>query len=110
MRRLAVARGVYGAFLLVASDTIVERVTGEPSSGAAVVGRVLGARHLLQALVLGRTRSETPAKAGTAVDVLHALSMVLVAGFSEKYRRIAALDAVAAGTWAASGWLALRSS
>lgn len=108
MRRLAVGRALYGAFLLVASDTIVERVTGEPSSGATAVGRVLGARHLLQALALGRTRSEKPAKAGTAVDVLHALSMVLVAGVGEKYRRIAALDAVAAGAWAASGWLTRR--
>lgn len=110
MRRLAVGRALYGAFLLVASDTIVERVTGEPSSGATAVGRVLGARHLLQALALARTRSKAWGKAGASVDVLHALSMLLFAAYSEEYRRLATLDAVAAGTWAASDWLARRRS
>ena len=105
MRRLAAARAVYGAVLVVASGSIVERVTGERSSRAAAIGRVLGMRHLLQTLVLGRARSAKWLNAGAGVDVLHALSMALVAGLSEKYRRLAVIDAVVAGTWAESGWL-----
>ena len=110
MRRLAVARCVYGALLVVASGPVVERITGDGSSRATTIGRVLGARHVLQALTVGRTRSEAWENAGVGVDVLHALSMLLFAGYSENYRRLAALDALVAGAWAASAWLAARRS
>ncbi|WP_160133699.1 hypothetical protein [Halococcus salsus] len=110
MRRLAVARCVYGALLVVASGPVVGRVAGKRPSRAVAVGRLLGARHVLQALTVGRTRSEAWENAGVGVDVLHALSMLLFAGYSENYRRLAALDALVAGAWAASAWLAARRS
>ncbi|EMA38128.1 hypothetical protein [Halococcus hamelinensis] len=110
MRRLAVARCVYGALLVVASGPIVERVTGERSSRAVAVGRLLGARHVLQALTVGRTHTDGWRTAGTCIDALHALSMVFLAGYSATSRRLATFDAVMASAWAASGWLSQRRS
>lgn len=107
MNRLAVVRAAYGVFLLVASRTVVERVTGERSSVAATVGRIIGARHLVQAFTLGRLSGGWLA-AGAAIDGLHALSMVVLAALSHKYRRLAALNAAVAGVWTASGWLSSR--
>jgi hypothetical protein len=110
MRRLAVVRALYGALLVVASGPIVERVAGERSSRTVAVGRILGARHVLQALTVGRTHTDGWRTAGTCIDVLHALSMVFFAGYSENYRRLAALDAVVASAWAASDRLSQRRS
>jgi hypothetical protein len=109
MRPIAIARAVYGVFLLVASDTVVETVTGERSR-AATVGRIIGMRHVLQALTLGWTRSRGWVDVGAGIDAIHALSMLVLAVFSDRYRRLAALDAAVAGSWAVSGWLAGRDS
>ena len=105
MMRLTIFRAVYGVFLLVASNTIVEIVTGERSRMAVTVGRLIGTRHVIQALALSQTRSEDWKAVGIATDILHALSMVAVAALSERYRRLAVLAAAAAGVWGASSWL-----
>ena len=110
MRCLAVFRAVYGVFLLVASGAVVETVTGKQSRTAATVGRLIGARHVIQALTLSRTRSKGWRTVGVATDVFHALSMVALAGISERYRRLAVLAAVAAGVWGVSGWPSHRGS
>ena len=110
MRRIAIVRVVYGVFLLVASDTLIETVIGERSRMAAVVGRIIGMRHVVQALTLGKRRSRGWAAAGAGIDTLHALSMVALAILSDRYRRLAALDAAVASSWAVSGWLFGRGS
>ena len=105
MRRIAIVRAVYGVFVLVASDTIIETMTGERSRTAATVGRIIGLRHVIQARTLAQRRSRGWAAAGAGIDTLHALSMVALAILSDRYRRLAALDAVVASSWAVSGWL-----
>lgn len=110
MRRLAVFRTVYGVFLLVASDAVVETVTGKQSRTAATIGRFIGARHVIQALTLSQMHSEGWRTVGVVTDVLHALSMVALAGLSERYRRLAVLAAASAGIWGVSGWLSHRRS
>lgn len=57
MRRVALARAVYGTVLLVVADGAVRAASGEESGVAATVARVLSVRHLLQALTLDRSRS-----------------------------------------------------
>jgi hypothetical protein len=110
MKPIAIVRAVYGVFLLVASDTVVETVTGERSRAATTVGCIIGMRHVLQALTLGRTRSRDWVGVGAGIDAIHALSMVALAVFSDRYRRLAALDAAVAGGWAVSRWLSGRNS
>lgn len=110
MRTAAVARTLYGAALLVAPDMLTRRVTGEPAGrGVTIVGRLLGARHLGQALIAGRSGSRTWLLAGVLADVAHALTMIAVALVSTDHRRLAALDALVASGWALTGlWAAER--
>lgn len=108
MRPLATIRATYGVFLLVMSDIVVKRITTERSRMGVTVGRVLGLRHVMQALALNQTRSGSLLTVGVVMDVLHALSMTVVAVRSDKYRRLATLDAIVAGLWATIGWLSRR--
>lgn len=108
MRHSAVVRAVYGVVLLFDSVDVIRKVTGEQTDGAATVGRVLGTRHLLQALTLDRTRSRRWLAIGISVDLLHALSMLALAAFGATHRRATVLDAMVAGAWAANGWRAVR--
>ena len=108
MRGAAVARAVYGALLLVAAEDLTRKVTGTDSRVAAAVARMLGARHLLQALTLDRTRSRGLLAVGVAIDLLHGLSVLAVAALSSTYRRATVLNAMVAGGWVASSWRAIR--
>lgn len=110
MRRAALVRAIYGAILLVAPGKVIQTLTGErpPPDRAVLVGRVLGARQLLQALTVDRVRSPGWLLIGTLVDVVHAVSMVGLAAVADQRRWLPALDAVLAGTWAATGLRAAR--
>ncbi|PSP73589.1 hypothetical protein BRC86_08840 [Halobacteriales archaeon QS_3_64_16] len=108
MRGAATVRALYGALILVAAKGLTRKATGKESRVAATVTRVLGVRHLLQALTLGRTRSRGLLAVGMAIDLLHGLSMLALAAFSSTCRRATLLDATVAGTWVVSGWRAIR--
>ncbi|WP_049902086.1 hypothetical protein [Halococcus agarilyticus] len=109
MRTVAVVRALYGAVLLVAPDVFVRRVTGEPAGrGVSIVGRLLGARHLGQALTAGRSGSRAWLLVGTLADIAHGLTMVAVALVSSDHRRLAALDALVASAWALTGLWAVE--
>jgi hypothetical protein len=104
MRYAAVARATYGAFLLFVPGAVIQVASGESVDRAsAVVGRVLGARHLVQALVLERAGTRGSFLVGAAIDAVHALSMVGLAALSRNYRRPAALDAALATGLAING-------
>ncbi len=104
MKRVAIARTLYGATLLLAPNLLIGAVSSREASGASVtVARILGARHLMQALTLERSASRLWLGVGAAVDGLHSLSMVALAALSGGYRRPAAYDAVFAGLLALSG-------
>ncbi|TSD99467.1 hypothetical protein FOS14_11810 [Skermania sp. ID1734] len=70
---------------------------------AAVVLRVLGARHVVQGAISARVGDRALYRLGAGVDVLHALSMVAVAVASPRWRRAAATDAVVATAFAVVG-------
>jgi hypothetical protein len=101
------ARAGYGAALCCAPGPML-RVEGGPgaaaSPGARAVARILGGRHIVQA-VLSATRP-TPAvlAAGAATDVLHAASMIALAALDPPRRRLGLSDSLIAAAFAASGW------
>lgn len=99
MSRVAVLRGAYGALLLVAPDAYAGAVQGQSLRGAArTTARVLGARHLVEALALARG-TRWP-RLAAAVDATHAASMVGAAALRRPDRRVALADAAVAGSLA----------
>lgn len=108
MRLLPGARLAYGVPLLLAPSVAV-RLAGSPADGAsAAVARILGARHVAQALTLERAGSRSRVLLGAGVDLLHTLSMIGVAALSKDHRRAASLDAALALGLAACGLWGIR--
>ncbi len=104
MRYAVVPRAAYGALLLLVPGMMMRMVSGEPVARVpSAVARILGLRHLVQALLLERNKTRNRLLAGTAIDAAHALSMVGFAVVHEDYRRPAALDAVLATGLAING-------
>ena len=104
------ARVVYGAALLLAPDAVIGTVAGAPPGDAVRrLGRVLGARHLAQALLTADRPVRRALKLGALVDLLHLASMLGLAVVVPRHRRCALLDAAAAAAWAAAGMCAPRS-
>ncbi len=98
---LEVVRGLYGLCLLIAPRLVAESVgRASVSQSEATVIRVLGGRHLMQALLTLRTQRSGVHDLAGAVDVLHALSMIGVGIFSSANRREALADAAVASTFA----------
>jgi hypothetical protein len=111
------ARLGWGAVLLVAPDRVLAVGLGRPRPpahqrgqrryrGARRVLRVLGGRHLAQAVL--QTAAERvlapPAVGflGSAVDGIHALTSVVFGAIEPRWRRAALLDAVMASGFAAA--------
>jgi hypothetical protein len=95
MRGRDAARLAYGTGLLLAPDVTVGALAGRRLDGRSrLVVRVLGARHITQALLL---RREEPGsllrRAGRATDLLHAGSMALLAALAPGWERAALTDA-----------------
>lgn len=99
-----VVRACYGATLLCAPGPALRLATGRaPSPKARTVARVLGARHLAQA-VLTLCRPRRPVLlAGAGIDVCHAASMLALAAAQPPMRRAGLTDAAAATAFAATG-------
>ena len=101
MKPLEVVRGVYGMCELLAPDFLTGRLLGTtPDSKARTVIRILGARHLIQAVLTARA-GHTAHRIGGSVDAVHAASMVLLAALDVRYRTPAAANAVLALVFAA---------
>lgn len=101
-RRLATTRLLWAGALFVAPRQLLRLAGGTADPAALKVARVLGGRHALQGAVelaswpRGR-------RLGAAVDGLHALTALALAGLDPKRRRVALSDALVAGTFAADG-------
>ena len=108
LRRLAVARGVWGIVLLSAPDPVIDRVPGaQATSASRNVARALGARQLVQsALSLGGSQI---ARRAWWVDALHSLTMVGLALWAPASRRLASADAFIAAGFAGTTYAANRS-
>lgn len=104
------ARLLVGSTLVTAPGAVVGPVAGRRLDGRErATARVLGARHLVQGLVLARWHGPRALAAGAAVVCLRAASMVAVAACSPRTRRAAAAaDAALALCFAAAALAARR--
>ena len=101
MRPLEVFRAAYGATELFAPGALERLLVGTVADERArTTIRILGARHVLQAIVTARA-GRTGRRLGGGADALHALSMAALAAFDPKRRRAAALNAAIALAFAA---------
>jgi hypothetical protein len=91
------ARAGYGTALLWAPGPIIGVVTGQPPSRRArQVARVLGVRHLAQAVIAALNPGPEVVALGVVVDLLHAASMFAFAAVVPDLRRAELADALAA--------------
>lgn len=107
---MSAGRALYGAALLAAPGPILAVAAGQaPSRRDRAVARVLGARHVAQALVSAAAGRQALAP-GAVVDGLHAASMVGLAarrgpGDDGSIRRAELADAAVASLLAVLGLL-----
>jgi hypothetical protein len=85
------------------------RTGRRPSRRACAVGRILGARHLAQAIACGVLPTRWLIRAGAAADLLHAASMLALAGEDDGLRPALLTDAGIATAFATAGGAFLRS-
>ena len=103
MSRVELARGAWGICQIIGADVVSTRVLKfKRDSAAPAVIRVLGARHLAQALVTSDAPSVIIHRVGAAVDMLHAFSMAVVAVIDHDKRRAALTSAGVALVFAAA--------
>lgn len=69
---------------------------GDRSRAVVVAARALGARHVLEALVMAREHEQSPPRWMIAVDATHAASMLALAASSPRLRRDALASAATA--------------
>lgn len=91
--RGTLVRAAYGAALLLAPDSVVERVAGDDTGRAfSLLRRALGVRHLAQAFALGKTDSRFVTVPGAGADLLHALSLLPFVALDADRRRAYVAD------------------
>ena len=101
MKPLELVRAAYGMCELLAPDYVSGLLLGEmPDGRTRVVIRILGARHLVQAVLTVRG-GRTAHLVGGSVDAVHAASMAGVAVLDSRHRRSAGVSAALALVFAA---------
>ncbi|MET3809637.1 hypothetical protein ABIB14_000730 [Arthrobacter sp. UYEF3] len=112
MKVLEAARASYGLCQLAYPTLLFRLAVGhQPEPHVRVVIRILGARHLLQAAIIGAApTSRALHLGGGMVDSLHSASMVALAVADRRRRRVAALDAMIAGLFAGMEFARARPS
>ena len=91
--------------MLAAPRQVLTHVHGVPADRTGVaVARVLGARHLAQAMLSGLSPSPEVLAAGVWVDLAHATSMAALPLVDRSRARSGAVDAAIATSFAALGW------
>jgi uncharacterized membrane protein len=105
MKLLEVFRAAYGVTEICAPRWGVGMLLGRaPDRKTAAVIRVLGARHLIQALMTHR-KGQSAHRIGGTVDLLHAASMVGIAVRYKKHRSPALLSAAIAAVFGVGEFL-----
>ena len=101
---LALAEMCGGAGLLLFAGPLLQSVEGESVDRQVIdIGRVLGARQLLQGLIMVRRPTRRILRIGAAVDALHAATMLLAAATDNGPRRLTLASATLAGAFSAAG-------
>lgn len=104
MNRLVALRAGYGALLLLAPDQMVRLYAGHRADGPARrVARLLGGRHLAQAVLTAGAPGRSTLALGVEADLAHAVSMAGVAVCDPARRRAGVIDALGAASFAAAG-------
>ena len=100
------ARACYGAALLCAPGLALGLCTGQASSQRArAVVRILGARHLAQAVLTLWRPHKAVLLAGAGIDACHAASMLALAMAEPRMRTAGIADGAAAVAFTATGAL-----
>ena len=100
----AVARAIVGVSLLVWPERVLDAVGGEPADRRWVLAaRVLGGRHLIEAVAVNLEPEPATAVAGSAVDAIHACTAGALALLDRERRGVLAVNAVAATAFAIAG-------
>lgn len=91
-----IVRGAWGGVLLLDPGLPLRLGGGRDTTGVREATRILGARHLIEAVVLARTHDPRVRRWVAAVDGVHAVSMLGLAALSPRLRRDALLSAASA--------------
>lgn len=109
IRAIELIRAGWGAVLLTAPGEVLEHIHGvRVDRKALIVTRILGARHLTQALLSGVNPSPEVLAAGVWVDTVHSATALGLAVADRRRARGGVADAVVAASWAVLGWRHLR--
>lgn len=104
VRWIEIVRCLWGAVLFVAPREVLSRVHGvRVDHAAVVVTRMLGARHLVQAMLSGMKPSPDVIAAGVWVDAVHSITAVGLAVLDPRRARGGITDAIVAAAWAIFG-------
>ncbi len=90
--------------MLLAPRPVLSAVQTGGDQTMVVVGRVLGARHLTQAVLSGARPSPEVLAMGVWVDAVHALTALALAGLSPSRTGAGLFDAAGATGWALLGY------
>lgn len=102
MRAADLVRLGYGACLVVRPQAVARRLAGvELDQRARLVARVLGLRHVAQAVVAVRGARPGAREVGRRVDGVHALTMLVLAAWAPGRQRVALADATVAALFGA---------
>ena len=100
-RPIEIVRLGYGVAQLIAPRAILNTLDRDDDAHATQVGlRILGVRNVLQAIVL--LSKPNWRRGGAIVDLVHAVTMVLLAIRSRKHRTAGALSAALSTIFAAA--------
>jgi hypothetical protein len=102
-------RLIVGAGLLVAPSALQAKLLRQGLDRLALAfTRILGARHLAQAVLMTRRHTRDWILAGAAVDASHAATMAILAGLRPERRAFALTSAACATMFASTGIYATR--
>lgn len=109
MNPFVAVRAGYGALLLGAPGPVIRLYTGHRADPRTrMVARVLGGRHLAQAVATAGTPQRSLLALGVEADLAHTASMLALAAVDREHRRLGVLDAVSAGSFAVVGAVLTR--
>ncbi len=104
IRRIEILRAAWGVALLVAPAAVLTRVHKvHVDRPALVIARILGARHLAQALLSGINPTPEVLAAGVWVDTVHSVTAFGLAAVDRHRTRAGVTDGVVAAAWAGPG-------
>ncbi len=105
VRAIELWRAGWGAVLLAVPGLVLTSMRGvQVDRRASVVVRILGARHLVQALSSGINPSPEVVAAGIWVDTVHSMTALGLAVADRNRIQGGLADSVVAAAWGLLGW------